>query len=63
MRLWLLLVGSLSAEKLQFGRRQETWRSNFERSGEEVNEWDALGTASLNEEVVFLFGIKQVRLK
>lgn len=59
MRLWLLLVGRLSAEKLQFGRRQETWRSNFERSGEEVNGWDALGTASLNEEVVFLFGIKQ----
>ena len=38
------------------------WRSQFVRELEEVEGWDSLGTAALNDEVIFLFGIKQVVL-
>jgi len=57
--IWFLIFGNLLASKLEFNRKKVIWRSQFVRELEEVEGWDSLGTAALNDEVIFLFGIKQ----
>ena len=53
-----LLLSAVFSEKLLFGTKALKWSSQFKK--QDIDGWNLLRTATPDETVIFIFGLKQV---